>query len=110
MVKQIKELKKAKCAGNRYTFNYFTLTVCNNLLDINSMVSEKNLSQSVSSELKINLNGKLTKLVYTFRKTANGNSFDTFEGPSCLRSIFWWLQANYCFLISVVGMIPTTFS
>ena len=72
------------------------------LLAIISIVSEKSLSQSVNNELKINLNGQLTKLVYTLTKTTNGNGFDG-------GSIFWWLQP-YCFHIPVAVIIPTTFS
>ena len=72
------------------------------LLAVISIVSEKSLSQSVNNELKINLNGQLTKLVYTLTKATNGNGFDG-------GSIFWWLQP-YCFHIPVAVIIPTTFS
>ena len=73
--------------------------MCVIILAIISIVSEKSLS--VNNELKINLNGQLTKLVYTLTKTTNKNSFD--EG-----SIFWWLQPYY-FHIPVASIIPTTF-
>ena len=62
-----------------------------------SMVSEQNVSQSISNELKFNSNGQFTKLAYTLTKNKHENSYETFEEPSCMNSIFWWFQANYYF-------------
>ena len=53
-----------------------------------SKFSEQNISQSVKQLNKFQLNGQLTKLVYTLTKTKGWNSFKTFEELSCLGSIF----------------------